>query len=146
MENWFLHGNIILVSMVKYIIGTSLAVIYVSPIMGFFLTFIGGLTGVLLFTWGGFWIKAAFGRLKFSKNPGKKKNHSKLFLWLKNNGNIGIPLWNTGKKVEIVRKGEKIAQGIFETFLTTLKRFILQIIPFKVEKSAFYLKVKYFLF
>jgi len=90
MENWFLHGNIILVSMVKYIIGNSLAVIYVSPIMGFFLTFIGGLTGVLLFTWGGFWIKAAFGRLKFSKNPGKKKNHSKLFLWLKNNGNIGI--------------------------------------------------------
>ena len=37
-----------------------------------------------------------------------------------NNGNIGIPLLNTGKKVELVRKGEKIAQGIFETFLTTL--------------------------
>ena len=90
MENWFLYGNIILVSMVKYIIGTSFAVIYVSPWVGFFLTFIGGLTGVLLFTWGGFWIKAAFGRLKFSKNTGKKKSHSKLFLWLKNNGNIGI--------------------------------------------------------
>jgi dUTP pyrophosphatase len=33
-----------------------------------------------------------------------------------NDGNIGIPLWNVGDEPQSIKKGEKIAQGIFEKY------------------------------
>jgi dUTP pyrophosphatase len=33
-----------------------------------------------------------------------------------NDGNIGIPLWNIGDEPQSIKKGEKIAQGIFEKY------------------------------
>lgn len=34
-----------------------------------------------------------------------------------NDGNIGLPLWNTTDKVVILKEGERIAQGIFMKYL-----------------------------
>lgn len=34
-----------------------------------------------------------------------------------NDGNIGLFLWNFGKKVQVFKKGEAVAQGIFKKFL-----------------------------
>lgn len=36
-----------------------------------------------------------------------------------NDGAIGVPLWNFGLKDEPIQKGERIAQGVFQKFLTT---------------------------
>ena len=36
-----------------------------------------------------------------------------------NDGEIGIPLWNFGYNEYLIKKGERIAQGIFTKFLTT---------------------------
>lgn len=90
MENWLLYGNIIILSTVKYIIGASMALYYVSPLKGFLLTFVGGICGVLVFTWGGFWLRSVVSKIKLYKIPRKEKKSSKLFLWLKKNGNIEI--------------------------------------------------------
>lgn len=38
-----------------------------------------------------------------------------------NDGNIGIALWNTGKIPQTIKQGEKIAQGIFEQYNTTVE-------------------------
>lgn len=39
----------------------------------------------------------------------------------KNDGNIGIPLWNVGDQPETINQGEKIAQGIFEKYYTCVE-------------------------
>lgn len=38
---------------------------------------------------------------------------------LKNDGEIGVPLWNFGFSDMKIKKGERIAQGLFKQFLTT---------------------------
>lgn len=35
-----------------------------------------------------------------------------------NDGNIGLPLWNTNDKTIILSAGERVAQGIFKKYLT----------------------------
>lgn len=37
----------------------------------------------------------------------------------KNDGEIGVPLWNFGFSDMKIKKGERIAQGLFKQFLTT---------------------------
>jgi dUTP pyrophosphatase len=38
-----------------------------------------------------------------------------------NDGNIGIPLWNVGDEPQSIKKGEKIAQGIFEKYYRVIE-------------------------
>ncbi|MBS3913359.1 MAG: hypothetical protein KG003_02580 [Bacteroidetes bacterium] len=77
-------------SAIKYLIGAALSmVVFTNPLLGFFVTTTGAITGIIFFTYGGLWIEEKFRRRFLSK--GKHFNRrTRLLVRLKRSG--GLPL------------------------------------------------------